>query len=97
MDYAISTSRGGEVDGACSTHGGEEKLTQRSGLWYLEDGDRLLTGRRRSEDNIKAILKDIRLGGVEWIRQAHGQEQRAGFCEDGNETPGPIKCSEFLD
>jgi hypothetical protein len=30
------------VDGACSTHGGEEKLTQRFGSGNLEDGDRLL-------------------------------------------------------
>ena len=32
----------GEVDGACSTHGGEEKMTRRSAMGNLEDGDRLL-------------------------------------------------------
>ena len=30
------------MDGTCSTHGGEEKLTQRFGSGNIEDGDRLV-------------------------------------------------------
>jgi hypothetical protein len=52
------------VDGACSTHGGEEKLTQ---IWFGKPRGwgPLAIGRRRFEDNIKVILKDIGLSGVE--------------------------------
>jgi hypothetical protein len=41
------------VDESCSTHGGEEKLTQRFGSGNLEDGDRLL----QVDGDFKIILK----------------------------------------
>ena len=34
---------------------------------------------------------------MELIRQAQGQEEMAGFCENGNKMSGSIKRSEFLD
>jgi hypothetical protein len=49
------------VDWACSTHGGEEKLTQ---IWFGKPRvwGPLATGRRSFEDNIKVIVNDIGLG-----------------------------------
>jgi hypothetical protein len=41
------------VDGACSTHGGEEKLTKRFGSGNLEDRDRLL----QVDVDLRIILK----------------------------------------
>lgn len=41
------------MDGACSTHGGDEKLTQRFDSGHLEDGDRLL----QVDVDLRIILK----------------------------------------
>jgi len=42
-------------------------------------------------------LKEIRLEGVDLIVLARaGYGQLAGFCENGNELAGSIKCTEIL-
>jgi hypothetical protein len=34
---------------------------------------------------------------MDWIELAQDRLRIAGSCECGNETPGSIKCGEFLD
>jgi hypothetical protein len=53
--------------------------------------------RRRWENNIKADLKEVGCGGVDWIELAKDREQVAGTCECGNEPSVSIKCGVFLD
>jgi hypothetical protein len=43
--------------------------------------------RRRWEDGIRMDLREIGLGGVDWIRLAH-EGTVAGCCECGDEPPG---------
>jgi hypothetical protein len=42
-------------------------------------------------DNIG--VEQIRSEVVDWIHLAHDRDIRQGFCEDGNEPSGVIKCS----
>jgi hypothetical protein len=52
--------------------------------------------RRRWDDNIKMDLPDVGLG-MDWIELAQDRDRWRALCECGNETPGSIKCGEFLD
>jgi hypothetical protein len=51
---------------------------------------------RRWEDNIKANLRVVGCGGMDWIELAQDRDV-AGTCDCGNEPSGSIKCGEFLD
>jgi hypothetical protein len=44
--------------------------------------------RRRWEDGIRMDLREIGLGGVDWIRLAQDRDRVAGCCECGDEPSG---------
>jgi hypothetical protein len=54
------------------------------------------TCRRRWEDNIRMVIREIRWKGLERIHLAQDR-QAAGSCEHGNEPSGSIKGREFID
>jgi hypothetical protein len=57
-------------------HGGEERRGAYRLLVGTPDGRRLLAGpKRRWEDNIKMILREVGCGGMDWIVLA---QDRAG-------------------
>jgi hypothetical protein len=62
------------VGGACGTHGRGEQLYKV--LVGKPEGKRPLgRPRRRSEDGIGMYLRDIGLGGVDWIRLAQDRDR----------------------
>jgi hypothetical protein len=80
-----------EMGGSCSSVG-EGRGVYRV-LVEKSEGKR---PRRRWVDNIKMDLQVVGCGGMDWIDLAQGR-QVVGTCEYGNESPGSIKCGEFLD
>jgi hypothetical protein len=62
------------VGGACSTHGRGEKNVQ--GLVGKPEGKRPLgRPRRRWENGIRMDLKELGLGGVNWIRLGQDRDR----------------------
>jgi hypothetical protein len=51
--------------------------------------------RRRCENNIKMDLREIALGGIDWINLAQDSDQNC--CEHGNEPLDSIKSWENLE
>jgi hypothetical protein len=51
--------------------------------------------RRRSEDNIKMDLREIRIDGANWIQLAQDGPV-AGFCEHADEPSGPIRKQDII-
>jgi hypothetical protein len=47
--------------------------------------------RRRWEDNTKINLRNIKLGGIDWIDLAQEMGQLEGYCEHGHVSSGSIK------
>jgi hypothetical protein len=60
--------------------------THKTSVGKFEWNKSLERSRRRQEDSIKTELKEIRCGGVDWIRLAQGPVE--GSSEDGNEPWG---------
>jgi hypothetical protein len=52
---------------------------------------------RRWEGDIRADLREIGWGGVDWIDLAHEKDQWWRDSEHGNELSDSIKCCEILD
>jgi hypothetical protein len=62
------------VGGACGTHGRGERSVQ--GLVGKPEGKRPLgRPRRRWEDGIRMDLREIGLGGVDWIRISQDRDR----------------------
>jgi hypothetical protein len=53
--------------------------------------------RRRWANNTKINLREIELGGIDWIELAEDKGPVEGSCELGNEPSGSIKCWEVLE
>jgi hypothetical protein len=51
--------------------------------------------RRRWEDNIKMDLREVGLGGMDWIGLAEDKRQVAGSCECSTEPSDSIKCEGY--
>ena len=81
---------------ACSTYG------ERRGVYRVlvgkPDGKRPLgRPRRRWENNIKMDLQEVGFEGMDQIELAQDRDRWRALVNYGNEPPGSIKCSEFLD
>jgi hypothetical protein len=48
-------------------------------------------------DNIKMDLREIGLGGMDWIDLAQDRDKWKGSCEHGNESSGSIIFWEVLE
>jgi hypothetical protein len=53
--------------------------------------------RRRWVDNIKMDLRDIGLGGMDWIDLTQDRDQWKVLVKKGNEREVSIKCWEILE
>jgi hypothetical protein len=72
-DVTGMTTDGDEMVGACTMHGGIEKLTQN--LVGKPQGDQSLgRSRHRWENNIKRHLKETACEKVHWMNLAQGRE-----------------------
>jgi hypothetical protein len=58
-----------EVGGTCGMHGGRERCLQDFG-WEVRREEPLERPRRRWEDNIKMVLREIGIDGANWIQLA---------------------------
>jgi hypothetical protein len=62
------------------------------------EGKRPLGGsRRRWEDNIRIVLREIGWECVDWIYLTQDRDRWRAVCGHGNESSGSIKGGEFLD
>jgi hypothetical protein len=53
--------------------------------------------KRRWEDNIRMVLREMGWEGVVWIHLAQERDQWRASGEHGNEPSDSVKCGEFLD
>jgi hypothetical protein len=77
---------------------GEERGVYRVLVGKPEGKRPLGRARGRWEDNIKADLKEVGCGGMDWIELAQDRDRwRALVSAVINKPSGSIKCGEFLD
>jgi hypothetical protein len=67
---------------------GEERKVYKVLVGKPEGKSPLGRSRRRWEDVIRLDLREIGLGGVDWIRLSQDRDRVAGCCECGDEPSG---------
>jgi hypothetical protein len=71
----MKESKGGEMDGACSTHGEMMRNAYTILIGKAEGKEQLGRPRRKWEDNIRMDLREIGLEGVDWMHLAQDWDQ----------------------
>jgi hypothetical protein len=76
---------------------GEGRVVYRLYVGKPEGNRPLGRHRHRWEDNIKAGLQEVRLGGMDWIELAQDRDMWRTLVNAVTNFSGSIKCGEFLD
>jgi hypothetical protein len=83
------------MEGACSTHGSDEKGIPKFG-WKISRKRPFVRPRCRWEDNIRIDLGFTMYNGVDWVHLAQ-KSPMVSSCEHSNESSDSIKDGEILD